>query len=1646
MKYTCSFLLLLFSSLKGYCQNELKTWYFGTGTDGISFVNNVPQKLSNKLSGVGYEGMIVVNDPLTGELLFYSDGIWVVNKNHVIMPNGSGLTGHVSGAQCVQCCPVPGSCAKRFYLFTNSAYDNTQGKISYSIVDFTTDPLGTVTDKNTLFWNGPSDQGMCLVNKPNSNDYWLIANSFTTAAYNVWPLTSTGIGIPITYTFSNLGSSYVINYDKGTGKLTVGGGGGKVLTMLDFDANTGILSNEVQMAPGFYAAGASRFSPDGTKLYSGMSPTSSDRPRLYQYDFSTAAWTDMNSCCYAHDLKLGPDSKMYFIHTYNSNQPLGVIDFPNRTAVGNACNYHTLTFTPAFNGEVRRFPETVILPTPVTANSDSATLISNSITLPVLANDSASLNGVFFIDTIITPPLHGTAVISGNDIVYTAAQDICGITDTFTYRIKNQDCATDTAIVRVNFPACQPCTNAILSSDTTVCEGSQLTLIAQPAELGYSWTPSAGLSGTSVKNPTLTASQTETYYLTGKHLSGNLVVNGDFEQGNTAFSTGYTYSSPNPLAPPGNYTVAPSITNNWYANCADHTPTGANNMLLVDGANGTNGVPVGAMLWCQTVTVTPNTDYAFSTWLTNLNAGGATSQLRFSINGVQVGAVQNTPLGTCQWNRFYVLWNSGTTTTANICISEAGGAQPGNDLAIDDIFFGEVISCTDSITITVNPAERQNLQATICAGQQYILPSGITVNSTGIYTDTLHSVTGCDSIIATLDLTVSPQTIGFTAPDTVCLNAPVNIVNTSTCTSSYYWSFCSPDINSTPPDAINLGNPGNLLNGPTFSDYVKDGNGNYYLFVTNFSSGNLVRLDFGTTILSVPTAVNLGNFGGRLIPGGTEGIQVVNNENKWYAIITVGRINSPATAGLVKLEFGSSITNTSPSVTVWNNIGGLNYPCDITLFQQYGNWYGLVLNKSGNSISRFNFSNSFNNTPVGVNLGNVGNLNNPTGIYAIYDNGNWYAFITNSYQDDPSNPNFGTITRIDFGTSLLNTPAGINLGNPGGLLNNVRDIYIVKTCGNDIGFVVNWNSNDIVKLDFHNNITSMPTGTSLGNIGQMQTPHSISKFVRVGNDLYSFATNLGNSITRFRFGGCTGTNIPGSSAYTPPPVTYSSPGRYTINLVTDDSLPTQSSFCREIVVVGNDFVKTGSDASVCAGDSLQLNSTGAATYSWSPVNGLSDPGVAGPIAAPVNDVQYIVTGTSSTGCIAHDTINITIKPLPTVKINSDTVFCKGSPAPLNAVGAAVYSWTPVTGLSDPSAPNPVATPSTSYQYIVTGTAANGCSAKDTISLTMLPLPVITKTSDTGICKNTSVRLFAGGGKYYQWSSSSGIIADPLTATPMVKPVDSATYYYVTVTDTNTCVNNDSVKVSFRPGPVFTVSPGQLACMAQPARLNAGGGDIYSWSPAAFVNNAAAPDPLTDITGTTDFSVLITESTCHTDTTLFTTVTVLPPPLVTATKSNDIDCSNGSAKLLAAGGGTYTWSPATGLNDAAIANPVASPVNTQTYIVAGTNADGCTGYDTITIIANYIGTASGYYMPTAFTPNGDGRNDCYGIKYWGLIKQLQFYIYDRWGNIVFYTANPGSCWDGTYKGQPAAIGAYLYYIRATTTCGAVERKGTIVLSR
>lgn len=551
----------------------------------------------------------------------------------------------------------------------------------------------------------------------------------------------------------------------------------------------------------------------------------------------------------------------------------------------------------------------------------------------------------------------------------------------------------------------------------------------------------------------------------------------------------------------------------------------------------------------------------------------------------------------------------------------------------------------------------------------------------------------------------------FQLSDTVCVNAPVTISNPITNASSYYWRFCQADLN-TVPTGKSLGNINNTLAVPATIDYGYE-NGKYYGILVNNSPGGLVRLDFGNSLLNTPTATSLGNFSGR-IPDGAEGVQVVKENNNWYAIIVGGDPGAQSTPRILKADFGTSLAN-MPVVTNWGNLGNMAYPHDIYVFKDAGNWYGFVANYRNNTITRFHFGTDFSNVPVATNLGNLGSLSGPTGLCPINDNGVWRLFVTNFTGN--------TISRIDFGNSLLNTPTGsVNLGNLGNSFFNPRDIMILSYCSQSVAFVGNDNS-DVVRLNF-SSLSSMPTYQNIGKIGGPGNIHSISKLFREGADAFVFMPNsYSNNLTRLQFTQCVESSIAGSALQTPPVFSYNSPGMYNVSLTTDEGLVTQNNYCKQIVVVAKKGISVSPDTSVCIGSTVNLLASGGDAYEWLNKTEIASSALASATVTPQQNTSYRVVIRNNT-CHINDTLTSTVRvnPLPAVTISkSNDINCSFNSARLSASGAATYQWMPVTGLSDPSIADPVVTIQQSTKYYLTATSAAGCARKDSVEVLVTAL-------------------------------------------------------------------------------------------------------------------------------------------------------------------------------------------------------------------------------------------------------------------------------------------------------------------------------------
>jgi gliding motility-associated-like protein len=410
--------------------------------------------------------------------------------------------------------------------------------------------------------------------------------------------------------------------------------------------------------------------------------------------------------------------------------------------------------------------------------------------------------------------------------------------------------ATDQITVTIN-----PVPDLNFSGDQQICSGSCTNITVSGADF-YEWAPASGIVDSSLVTQNLCPSNTTSYAVTGYNISLNSVTNGDFSGGANGFSSSYLLSSD--TQPEGTYfvTTNANLTHPGFTG-VDHT-TGTGNFMVVNGS----GTP-GTSVWCQTITVEPNTDYIFSTWVSSL-AVGFPAQLQFSINGVQLGSPFNAPISTGQWDEFYTTWNSGTETSATICIVNQNTSLGGNDFGIDDITFASLCSSTETVTITVNPLPNINggPDVILCEGASTTLSgqNGLTYSwsngvvngqsfvptSSGNYEVTGTDANGCvntDNVLVTL---LPPPTSDFSADSlTGYPILQVNFTNTSQDADNYLWVFGNGE---TLPVADESGQSASYENPGTYTVYlIADNN-----YCTDTSALTVLVIPYPDPVINIP--------------------------------------------------------------------------------------------------------------------------------------------------------------------------------------------------------------------------------------------------------------------------------------------------------------------------------------------------------------------------------------------------------------------------------------------------------------------------------------------------------------------------------------------------------------------------------------------------------------------------------------------------------------------------------------------------------------------------------------------------------------------------------------------------------------------------
>ncbi len=387
----------------------------------------------------------------------------------------------------------------------------------------------------------------------------------------------------------------------------------------------------------------------------------------------------------------------------------------------------------------------------------------------------------------------------------------------------------------------------------------------------------------------------------------------------------------------------------------------------------------------------------------------------------------------------------------------------------------------------------------------------------------------------------------------------------------------------------------------------------------------------------------------------------------------------------------------------------------------------------------------------------------------------------------------------------------------------------------------------------------------------------------------------------------------------------------------------------------------GEDRTLCAGNSTKLSavmSGGRQPYSfrWSPAEGLDATDVQAPTATPTTTTAYIVAVQDGNGCLATDTVVVTVLPTPRIDLVPTINICAGSSARLKpeiSEGREPYTfaWSPEAGISSTTTEAPDVAPKTTTAYELVVTDANGCSARDTVVVMVNERPKADAGADVAVCLGSPVRIGgeATGGQApytYEWTPDDGLSRDDV-AMPDVQPT-ATTVYRVQVKDANGCVGGDSVTVTVHPMPVADAGEDRLICPGGSVVLEGRASEgrapyTWAWTPADGLDRADAKKVNATPERTTTYTLLVTDSRgC---TVRDEVVVTVPPSMMVAIEETPGMCAGGSVEIrtkILGGTPPYTqeWKPAAGLSDPASLTPAASPDKSTNYTITVTDANGC----------------------------------------------------------------------------------------------------------
>lgn len=329
-------------------------------------------------------------------------------------------------------------------------------------------------------------------------------------------------------------------------------------------------------------------------------------------------------------------------------------------------------------------------------------------------------------------------------------------------------------------------------------------------------------------------------------------------------------------------------------------------------------------------------------------------------------------------------------------------------------------------------------------------------------------------------------------------------------------------------------------------------------------------------------------------------------------------------------------------------------------------------------------------------------------------------------------------------------------------------------------------------------------------------------------------------------------------------------------------------------VSSNIVVSAGVDDSICANTVALLTGSGALNYTWTANNStqITNGNTANATAAPSTTTDFYLHGTNQYGCYGDDTVTVYVRSNPVPNAGTDVSICAGDSTTLNGSGGGTYAWAGNNIVSGPTTSTPVVSPAATSNYVLTVTDAFGCSATDTVRVTINPAPPVNAGPDAYIC-GSGTTLTATGAVNYQWSPTVGL-GSPNMATTTANPTVTTTYVVV-AQDANGCESSDWLVVTVYPPLAVQVSSADSICPggAAPISAQGSGGDggmyTYAWSPTAGLANPTAAMTSASPTQTTTYVVTVSDQCGSPVATASVVITVLPLPTLSVAPSATSGC-------------------------------------------------------------------------------------------------------------------------------------------------------------